>query len=302
MPETAEVERVYSAMEEAARLVNITCSRDKVWPILTAYQDVLPEAVIVFSMAGGRYPGLDFTIQVFGWHGDPYATALSHGLIEATDHPSGRLLADIRELVPTGMYAIDGEVTGGFKKTYAVFQREDLQGLSTLADVPTMPRAVADNIDLLTRYGLNDMQMLSIDYKSRSVNLYLHNLTAEFLEPESIQSMLREMKLPELDKRGLDFAKKSFAIYPTFDWDSSAFKRITFAVISTDPSVIPARDEQEIALFTKFAKNAPYVYDDARAFVTGVTLTPGEEFYKLGSYYRITDFQRSLLKAFDTID
>lgn len=302
MSEAAEAERVYSAIEEAARLVDITCSRDRVWPILTAYQDVLPEAVIVFSMAGGRYPGLDFTIQVFGWHGDPYATALSHGLIGATDHPSGRLLADIRELVPTGMYAIDGEATGGFKKTYAVFQREDLQGMSTLADIPSMPRAVADNSALLARYGLNDMQMLSIDYKSSTVNLYLHNIPAESLKPESIQSMLRDMKLPELDERGLAFAKKSFAIYPTFDWDSSAVRRITFAVISTDPTVIPARDEKEIAAFTKFAKNAPYVYDDARAFVTGITLTPSEEFYKLGSYYRITDFQRSLLKAFDTID
>src|SRR5262245_23654570 len=122
MSGAADVERVYSAIEESARLLDITCSRDKVWPILTVYKDVLAEAMIVFSMASGRRAGdLDFSISVPSGHDDPYALALSNGLIAKTDHPVGALHSDIQEQCPVGMYGIDGAVKGGFKKIYTFF-------------------------------------------------------------------------------------------------------------------------------------------------------------------------------------
>ncbi|WP_326798514.1 hypothetical protein OG946_26600 [Streptomyces sp. NBC_01808] len=40
----------------------------------------------------------------------------------------------------------------------------------------------------------------------------------------------------------------------------------------------------------------------ARTLVYGLTLTPREEYYKLGSYYQISDIQRKLLKAFDSLN
>src|SRR5215468_6187432 len=166
MPGAAEVERVYMAMQEAARLLDLDCSRDKVWPVLTAYQDVLAEAVIVFSMASGRRATeLDFSISVPLEHGDPYAIALSNGLTEETDHPIGAVLADTQERCPIGMYAIDGEITGGFKKAYTFFPTDDLQGLSKLADIPSMPRSVAENASLFARHGLDKVQMTSVDYR-----------------------------------------------------------------------------------------------------------------------------------------
>lgn len=67
MSGAAEVERVYSAMEESAGLLDVACSREKIQPILTAFQDVLADGVIVFSMASGRHATeLDFSISVAG--------------------------------------------------------------------------------------------------------------------------------------------------------------------------------------------------------------------------------------------
>jgi hypothetical protein len=303
MSGAAEVERVYSAMEESARLLDIVCSRDKIWPVLTAYKDVLTEAVIVFSMASGRHATeLDFSISMPSWHGDPYATALANGLTPETDHPVGALLAETQGRCPLSMYAIDGEVTAGFKKTYAFFPTDDLQGLAKLVDIPSMPRGVAENAGLFARYGLDKVQMTSIDYNRRTVNLYFGNLAAEFLEPAAIRSMLREMGLQEPGEEGLEFAKRSFAVYPTLGWDSSKIERICFAVITTDPARLPTRTEAEVAEFSKFANNAPYAYaGERRTLVYGLTLSPSEEYYKLGSYYQISDYQRKLLKAFDAL-
>jgi Aromatic prenyltransferase Orf2 len=299
MSENADVERVYSAIEKSASLLDITCSRDKVWPILTAYKDVLAEAAIVFSMASGRRSGeLDFSISVPPEHGDPYAIALSNGLIAATDHPVGTLHSDIRERCPVSLYGIDGEVNGGFKKIYTFFPKDDLQPLSKLADIPSMPRGVAENASLFARCGLDKVQMISFDYHHRTVNFYFGDLPAECLKPDAVRSMLREMGLAEPSEQELKFARKAFSMYPTLSWDSSNIERICIAVITTDPATVSALAESEIA---QFAKSAPYAYADARTLVYGLTFVPGEQYYKLGSYYQISDQQRTLLKTFDAL-
>ncbi|SHN18452.1 aromatic prenyltransferase [Actinacidiphila paucisporea] len=303
MSGAAEVERVYSAMEEAAGLLDVACSPEKVRPILTAFQDVLSDGVIVYSMASGRHATeLDFSISVPADHGDPYTAALAHGLIPETDHPVGNLLADTQKALPVSMFAVDGEVTGGFKKTYAFFPTDDMPGLAQLIDIPSMPPSVAENAELFARYGLDKVQMTSLDYKRKQVNLYFSNLQPEFLAPEPVLSMVREMGLELPGEKGLKFARRSFAIYPTLGWESGKIERLCFAVISTDPGLVPAPDEADRALFSTYANNAPYAYaGEKRTLVYGLTLSPTEEYYKLGSYYQITDIQRTLLKAFDAL-
>lgn len=299
MSGAADVERVYSAIEESAGLLNITCSRDKVWPILTAYQDVLADAMIVFSMASGRRAGeLDFSISVPAEHGDPYAIALSHGLTAKTDHPVGALHSDVQDRCPIGMYGIDGTVNGGFKKIYTFFPKDELQELATLADIPSMPRGVADNAGLFARYGLDKVQMISFDYHNRTVNLYFGDIPAECVEPDSVRSMLREMGLPEPSEHELEFARRSFSMYPTLSWDSAKIERTCIAVITTDPATVSAQAEPAMA---QYAKSAPYAYADDRTLVYGLTFVPGQKYYKLGAYYQISDYQRKLLKTFDAL-
>src|SRR5215475_16104761 len=93
-----KAEELYSAIEESARLAGAAFSRDKVWPILVAYGDLITEGRIVFSVkTGERHAGeLEYTVQVSPGIDNPYAHALSNGLAASTDHPVGALLSDIQ--------------------------------------------------------------------------------------------------------------------------------------------------------------------------------------------------------------
>ena len=94
----------------------------------------------------------------------------------------------------------------------------------------------------------------------------------------------------------------SAALYPTLSWESSRIERLCFAVISTDPTLAPSTEQSDLDLFSTYANNAPYAYaGEKRTLVYGLTLSPSEEYYKLGSYYQISDIQRKLLKAFDAL-
>ncbi|MDR6981032.1 hypothetical protein J2X68_007774 [Streptomyces sp. 3330] len=304
MSKATEVDRVYAAVEKAAALAGTVCAGDKVRPVLTGHQDLLDEAVIVFSMtaSGSHSGGLDLSMTVPADHVDPYSFALSEGLIEPTDHPVGSVISDFQERFPVGMYGIDVDVAGGFKKAYAAFPSNDVHDLEKLFDLPSMPRAAAENAELFARYGLDRVTGVSVDYKRHELNLYCDRATTAPLEADYIQSMLREMGLKEVGEQGVEFAKKSFAIYPTLNWDSSKIVRICFAVITTDPETAPTKSEPELGQMAQYANTAPYAYvGEQRALVYGLALSPEKEYYKLGAYYQISDYQRKLVKAFDNL-
>ncbi|WP_181139734.1 aromatic prenyltransferase [Streptomyces sp. Ru71] len=304
MSEATEVDRVYAAVEKAAALAGTSCAGDKVLPVLTGHQDLLDDAVIVFSMtaSASRSGGLDLSMTVPSGHTDPYSFALSKGLIEPTDHPAGSVVSDFQERFPIGMYGIDVDVAEGFKKAYVAFPSDDLRELDKLVDLPSMPRSAAENAELFTRYGLDKVTGVSVDYKRRELNLYCDLTDGEPMESELVQSMLREMGLKEATEQGLDFAKRSFAVYPTLSWDSSRIERICFAVITTDASTTPTKSEPEAGQMWDYATTAPYAYvGEQRALVYGLALSSEKEYYKLGAYYQISDYQRKLVKAFDSL-
>jgi hypothetical protein len=257
-----------------------------VWPVLTAYGDALPQAVIAFRVAtGARYSGeLDWRFTV-PTDVDPYAIALSNGLTAKTDHPVGALLGDIKGRCPIDSYGIDFGVVGGFKKIYSFFPPADMQGLSTLADIPSMPRSLAENFGFFARHGLDGdkVNVFGIDYKHRTVNVYFGGLPAGCLEPKTIQSMLREIELPDPSERMLKLGQKAFGIYTTLSWDSSRIERFCFAVMTPDSTALPVRIEPEIE---QFLRSVPYGAADSGFVYYAAVSSAGEENYKLQSYYK----------------
>ncbi|GAA4444307.1 aromatic prenyltransferase [Phytohabitans houttuyneae] len=295
-------EEVYSAIEEASGLLDVTCSRENVWPVLTAFEDALADAVVVLSMASGEGQSaeLDYTITVPAGGVDPYSRALSNGFIDKTEHPVGTLLSDIEERCPVRGYAIDVGVTGGFKKTYAFFALDNLPSLATLTGVPSVPGAVAENAGAFAHHGLADhVTMVGIDYQHRTMNVYFGKLPDGCLEPKVILAMLEELGLPAPSERTLEFIQKSFSIYITVGWDSAKVDRICFAVLTQDANALPARIEPQIA---QFAKSAPHAYADERVLVYGSTLSPTGEYYKLGSYYQMPPETFKLLQTHDAFE
>jgi hypothetical protein len=297
MSEVAELEKVYSAFEATARLVGAACSRDKVVPILTAYGDALTEAGIVFAVLSGEHNAgeLDYTVTVPPGIDDPYAVARSNGFVAETDHPVGALLADLRRELSISEYLVDAGVVGGFKKIYAHFP-QSLQKVSRLADIPSMPRAVAENAGLFARHGLADVAMIAIDYGRETVNLYFHRPPAP-LAPETILSMVRESGLPEPSERALEFAQKAFRVNVTLGWDSSKIVRIALARFpgrSLDPSALSARIEPK---FERFLRNTPHTYAGELINLLGLKWTHDGEIFEFASYHQLSPMQRKMWTA-----
>lgn len=286
MSGTFEVAELYSTIEESARLLNVACSRDKVWAILSVYEDAFtnPGAVVAFRVATAlRHTGeLDCRFRTHQDDRDPYARALSNGLTTETDHPIGALLSDVHGRYFIESHGIDFGVVGGFKKVYAAFIPDDLQMASKLADIPSMPRGLAENVEFFARHGLDDrVAGLGIDYPDRTVNVYFNELPAECFESKTIRSMLREIGMAEPSGQMLKLGEQAFGLYVTLGWDSPKIERLCYGAATADLVTLPVPVEPGIE---KFVKSVPYGGED-RKFVYGVALTPHGEYYKLESHY-----------------
>jgi len=287
MSGTSEAASLGSTLEESARLLNVAYSPDRVAAVLTAYREAFahPGSVVAFRVAtAARHLGeLDCRFRVHPDDRDPYATALSNGLIAPTDHPVGTLLADLQKRCSAESRGIDFGVVGGFKKIYVGFAPDDLQEASELADIPSMPRSLAENVEFFARQGVGDrVGVFGIDYQSRTVNVYFNDVPAECFESETIRSTLRETGMAEPSDQMLKLGNGAFGLYVTLGWDSSKIERICYAAATTDLASLPVPVEPEIE---KFVHSVPYGGDD-RKFVYGVALTPHGEYYKLESHYK----------------
>jgi hypothetical protein len=275
---------VYSAVEETARLLDVPCSPDQVSPVLKAFGDELSGSHLVFSMAAGeRHRGeLDFDFSLTPEGADPYATALKHGLIKDTDHPVGSLLAEVQARCAIASYGVEYGIVGGFKKSYAFFPLDDLPPLAKFAGIPSMPPGLAEHVGTLTSLGLDDkVSAIGISYRKHTLNVYL---AATAVETKNKLALLRAFGFPEPDARVAEFIERSFSLYPTLNWDSSAVERICFSVKTQNPGELPAPHDLDTE---KFARDVPHVYPGGREFVSAVALTPsGETYYKLAAYYQ----------------
>ncbi|MEU3828447.1 aromatic prenyltransferase [Streptomyces sp. SID486] len=278
------VQALYSAIEEAAGLLEVEYARDDVLRVLDLYGGDLAQAVVAFRVATGAHRAgeLDCRFTVPG-DTDPYRLAVDNHLLEKTDHPVSRLLADLRDNCPVDGYGIDFGVVGGFKKIWVVLPRTALQDVTTLAGLPSMPRALGESLDFIARHGLGDtVGLLGIDYRHRTVNIYFGEPPAGGIAPDSVRAMLREVDQAEPSEQMLRLGRQAFGVYVTLDWDSPAITRICFAVATTDPAALPVELDERIGMFVRHVQRA----DPGTKFVYAVASQPDGEYYKLQSYYR----------------
>ncbi|RMI38233.1 aromatic prenyltransferase [Streptomyces triticirhizae] len=283
--DTTALARIYADIEKSAGLLDVPCERARVWPILTAYEDKLARSVIAFRVAtGARNAGdLDCRFTMFPASTDPYAIALANDLTAKTDHPVGSLLGEIHRNFPIDTSGIDFGVVGGFKKTWSFFPADDLQDLAPLAELPSAPPALGENMDFFTRHGLHDrVSLVGIDYRHRTVNTYFGNAPAECFQSEGMRTLLREIGLPEPSERLLRLGREAFGIYTTVGWDSRRIERICFAVMTPDPFTLPVAIEPKIE---HFLHHYPHDGDDRRS-VYAITSAPDGEYHKVQAYYQ----------------
>ncbi|WP_333769362.1 aromatic prenyltransferase [Streptomyces sp. IBSBF 2435] len=288
MSGTSGLEDLYSVIEEAARRLDVVSSRDTVWPVLTAYEDLIPHSAIAFRVETSARRGDDFSCRftMIPKEADPYGIAVSNGLTPRTDHPVASLSADIAGRCPIDNYGVDFGVIGGFTKTFQFFPPDDLQSLATVADIPSLPTSVAGNAEFFRRHGVyGQLALTGMDYENKTVNLYFKTPDGYLSEPKNIAAILRDINMPEPSEQLVKLAQEAGGFYVTTKWDSPDIQRICFSAMTLDPfGLTGGRLEPKIE---QLAKNAPSVDEGVpRRFICYVASAPSGEYYKLLSFYR----------------
>lgn len=288
MAGTTALEDLYSVIEEAAGQTGVTSSRETVWPIMTTYQDVIPQSAVAFRVETSARRSNDFSCRftMIPKEVDPYALALSGGITPRTDHPVASLSADIAAACPIDNYGVDFGVVGGFTKTFQFFPPDDLQLISTLTGIGAVPPAVAENAAFFERHGVADQVALTgMDYEHKTFNVYLKTPDGYLLEPKNVAAILSDLDMPEPSEALQTLAKSAGGFYVTLNWDSPSVQRICFSAMTLDPAATTGgRLDPKIE---QLARNAPSADPDAeRRFIAYVASSPAGEYFKLLSFYR----------------
>ncbi|MEV0253811.1 aromatic prenyltransferase [Streptomyces sp. NPDC050732] len=300
MSESADLTELYSIIEKTAQVVDVTASHEKVWPILNAFQDVIADSVISFrASTGSSADDLDCRFTMLPKDLDPYARALEHGLTPKTDHPVGSLLKEVHQNLPITSCGVDFGVAGGFTKTWSFPSAENLGKVSELIKLPSIPDAVAANLDFFEKWGIADMvSTVGIDYSKRTMNLYFgggvgDRVPAGVFEEKGVRAILGELGLAAPSEELLKFCERSFVIYVTLNWDSPKINRFTYSVMTPEPLGLPV----DLApTFERLIKGAPYD-TEGRNYVYGIASTPKGEYHKIASYYQWQKRVEKLLRA-----
>lgn len=285
MSNTTDPTDLYSAIEETARLLDVACRPERIQPILAAFEDSIPEAIIAFRVSTwARSAGdLDCRVASIPQGVDPLAVAVQHGLIDKPPHPVGSLIGELQRDFPVESSGIDFGVVAGFTKTWSFFPPDALQPLAELARLESMPPSVTAHLDYFRRHGLADrVSLVGIDYPQQTLNLYFGAAPAETFTADGIRSILRDAGLPEPTERLLSLCTRAFGIYATLSWNSPRVERITIAAMTQDPMTLPVRIEPKIE---RYVRQAPSLTAEPQ-FVYAIAATPAGEYHKLQSFYR----------------
>ncbi|MFF7451840.1 MULTISPECIES: aromatic prenyltransferase [unclassified Streptomyces] len=284
MSGSTQLADLLAGVEESAGLIDVACAREKVLPILEAYEDALPHAVIAFRVAtNARHEGEFDCRFTMPRTIDPYLRARDHGLITETGRPAESLLADIQRHCPIDSYGIDFGIVGGFRKIWVYFPGGEGQSLATLRDLPSMPPSLAENFAFFADRGLSEkVDVVAIDYRSNTVNLYFTGFPDALHHPSEVLGMHRALGMPDPSEQMQAFCGKAFGLYATLSWDSPRIERLAFGVKTQDPLSLPARLGPKIE---HFLAHMPYGREDPKMVYAAMTAS-GEEYYKLQPYYR----------------
>ncbi|MFF2810720.1 aromatic prenyltransferase [Streptomyces sp. NPDC058000] len=283
MTNTVEISEIYSAIEQSAQLLNLPLESDKVKAALAAFEPAFTDASVALRIATGarREKLLGYRYIKYTGDLDPLETALAAGMVERGDHPAERLFWDVKKQFPIEGTGGDFEIAAGFQKIWCFFPSSRPQPLDELSKLDSMPRAVADNLDVLARYGLHAASLFAVDYTSHTLNIYFDGLPAGTFAPERVRELMRELGIPEPTEDELDLCAKAFAVYFTFSWDSSKIDRVCFPVLVPEPELVPTTLGPTI---TRLAQRVPFAGTD-RKCIYATTLSARGTYYKLEPFY-----------------
>lgn len=283
-PETNELHRLHTTLMDTAARLGISTQQERSREVLEAFRPHLPTAMIAIRVAtNAAHDGeLDCRVSLPA-NTDPYRTAVEQGLLAPDSHPLAAVVDEVAHRCPIDSYGIDTGVRGGFKKVWIFFPGGQFQTLEDLAKCPSMPPSLRAGLPELEAYGLTDrVGLLGIDDRERTLNVYFGDLPPSSREASTIRALHADLGLAAPSDRMVDFCTQAFGIYVTAHWDAPEMTRLSFSVMSADPTSLNIPLGPKIRTLIE----SPLYEAGAPCMVHAAMTSRGEEYYKLQKYYR----------------
>lgn len=185
---------------------------------------------------------------------DPFSMALENGLIGRTGHPMEELIPQIQEKVEMMGYGIDFSSDKGFEKIWPYFKPITIDDLH---DLPTVPQASRDLIDYYRKYDLRWVNILGVDYRAKTMNVYFFQKAPGRYSPEEVAAMFADLGMEQPSDEELQICSNALVSYYTFDWDSPGVQRLCFCIPLPQQELVPPVSP----LINKFITEIPVVSD-----------------------------------------
>lgn len=276
-----DLESVYSATADTARLLGVPCDRDKLWPILRAYESGFTSAAVALRTTTRARRSGELSVRYIGpaSDADPYRLALDRKFTAEPEHSVGRLYAEIQDRGAVMFRGVDVGVASGFEKIWSIYVDESAKTVEAMSRTPAMPPGVGRNLDYFTRHSLSTLTGIAVDFRSRSVNLYFPFTGAR--DAEKISTMIGDLGFRVPGNEELELCCRAFSVYFTLTWDAPEIERICFPVRTPDPDLVPTHLDPLIARFVRGAR----FHDRDRAYVYALASSRHGLYYKIENFY-----------------
>ena len=272
-------------IEKAAKIAEVGCNKDLVNKILNVYEEQFSHPQVAVSFRTTTKPAekrsLDVRyVDVWTSH-DPYAMAIENGLLVKSGHPVDNLFYDIKSNFPIMGYGVDFGVLNGFAKIWMRIPTHLPVPIEKLQLIPSFPDSLKNYINLLSKYSMDRIIMVGIDYIHKSTNIYFVKRYYGDLSTETVTSLISELGFPVPSNELIEECAHALFFYCTFTWDSPKIERLSFHRVAHDQSQVPVHLHP---FLEKYSLNAP-ILGDKRKFMYTVALSPKGNYIKLESDY-----------------
>jgi hypothetical protein len=277
-----DLQQLCDDIVKTAYIADVPYDLDTIWRVLNTYKDFFAGSSVAFrtTTKAKEHRGLNVRYVELGVQHDPYRMALSDGLLVRQAHPMDDLLPEFQSRFPILGYGVDFEVTYGLEKIWTFFSyvRQTVESLFSLSNLPD---GIRDYAAYFARHDLRSINVLGIDYRHRSMNLYFPMEEPNSFPQDKIAAMIADLNFEVPPEEILTYCSMANPVYFTFSWDTSRIERICFAIVTSDHKLIPRHLDP---LIERFFVNVPFSNSD-RTFIFNPTFSPNGYYLKIENDY-----------------
>ena len=168
-----DLNQLYEDIIKTTHIVDVPYNKEIIWKVLNTFQDFFSGSSVAFKTTTKpkEKRGLNVRYVELGVPHDPYVIALSAGLITKRGHPIDDLLPEIQSQFPIHGYGVDFEVSYGLEKIWPLFPHAP-QPIERVYSLFSVPDSIRNYVDYFARHDLAFVNILGLDYRHKTINVY----------------------------------------------------------------------------------------------------------------------------------